>query len=473
MVIYFLVAMTCGGFILLFRTKIVTLVLRCTFLLNQVGVTAYAFLHPGAEDSLYFNFDSIGIILATVLTILSIATFYHSYLYLNRHPTTVRNESIYYASLILLITAMTGAYFTNHMGVLWAWLEATTLSVSVLIYHDRTATSLEATWKYVFICSIGISIAFIGILFLSIVATKGGLTDLYLSGLMTAAKDMDTTWLKIAFVLLFTGFSAKLGIFPLYTVCVDAHTASPPPISAFISTSLMSVGFLGIFRMYSIIAQTEAHQWANKILMISGVISTAISAMQLLRVKHFKRMFAFSSLEQMGIVAIALSAGGIGYYAAILHIVLHSFAKASLFYQIGQVDSVYHSYWIKDVGGYMKINPLGAVVILLLFIMITAIPPSGLFVSELMVFKSLFAGHHYLISIVVLLLLSVIIFVLGRNFMQLLYSTEYELQGTEVAKTSGSETVSQFILIALMIYLAFWPPAFFTKLINSAIVMLA
>ena len=183
-------------------------------------------------------------------------------------------------------------------------------------------------------------------------------------------------------------------------------------------------------------------------------------------------MFAFSSLEQMGIVAIALSAGGIGYYAAILHIVLHSFAKASLFYQIGQVDSIYHSYWIKDVGGYMKINPLGAVVILLLFIMITAIPPSGLFVSELMVFKSLFTGHHYFVSIVVLLLLSVIIFVLGRNFTQLLYSTEYEVQGTEAVNISKTETFSQFILIALMIYLAFWPPAFFTKLINSAVVML-
>ena len=472
MVIYFLVAFACGGLILLLRTKLVTLVLRYAFILNQLWITTYAFLHPGAEDALYFKFDSIGIILATVLTILSIATFYHSYIYLNRHPTSMRNESIYYASLILLITAMTGAYFTNHMGVLWAWLEATTLSVSVLIYHDRTATSLEATWKYVFICSIGISIAFIGILFLSIVATKGGLTDLYLAGLMTAAKDMDTTWLKIAFVLLFTGFSAKLGIFPLYTVCVDAHTASPPPISAFISTSLMSVGFLGIFRMYSIIAQTDAHAWANKILMISGVISIAISAMQLLRVKHFKRMFAFSSLEQMGIVAIALSAGGIGYYAAILHIVLHSFAKASLFYQIGQVDSIYHSYWIKDLGGYMKINPLGAVVILLLFIMITAIPPSGLFVSELMVFKSLFTGHHYIISMVVLLLLCVIIFVLGKNFMQLLYSTEYEVQGSGPVNISKSETFSQFILIALMIYLAFWPPAFFIERINSAVVML-
>ncbi len=467
MVIYFLVAFACGGLIMLFRNSTANLVLRTAFLVTQLGVATYAFLHPGVTDSVYFTFDSLGIILASVLSILSIATFYHSYLYHKRHPINLKNESIYYASLILLITAMTGAYFTNHMGGLWAWLEATTLSVSVLIYHERTTTALEATWKYVFICSIGISIAFIGILFLSIVATKGGLTNLFLTDLMAAAKIMDTTWLKIAFLLLFTGFSAKLGIFPLHTVCVDAHTAAPTPISAFISTSLMNVGFLGIFRMYSIIAQTEAYHWANQILMISGVLSIAISSMQLLRVKHFKRMFAFSSLEHMGIVTVALSVGGVGYYAAILHIVLHSFAKAGLFYQIGQVDNLLHTYWIKDTGGYMKLNPLGAVVILLLFLMITAIPPSGLFVSELMIFKSLFGGHYYLIGMVLLLFLSVTIFALGRNFMWLLYSIDQAVP--KAAEINKAETFSQFILIGLITYLAYSPPLFFTKLINSAI----
>jgi hydrogenase-4 component F len=466
MLFYFLAAIGCGGLILLLRNKSANLILGCTFLLAQLGITTFAILHPGVTDSLYFNFDSIGIILASVLSILSMATFYHSYLFHKRHPVHLTDESIYFASLILLITAMTGAYFTNNMAVLWAWLEATTLSVSVLIYHERTATALEATWKYVFICSIGISIAFIGILFLSIAATKGGLNTLFIVDLMTAARVMDVTWLKIAFVLLFTGFSAKMGIFPLHTVCVDAHTAAPTPISAFISTSLMNVGFLGIFRMYSIIAQTDARQWANQILMISGVLSIAISAMQLLRVKHFKRMFAFSSLEQMGIVAIALSVGGIGYYAAILHIVLHSFAKAGLFYQIGQVDNILHSYWIKDTGAYMKINPLGALVILILFMMITAIPPSGLFVSELMVFKSLFHGHHYVISIALLSFLSVAIYAIGRNFLQLLYSMDEVPVKVEVNKV---ETISQFILITLLIYMAYAPPPFFIKLINAAI----
>ena len=469
---YLISAIVCGGLILLLKNKTANLVLGLLFLSLQVGLTIYAFQHNGATDSRYFNFNSLGILLAMVLSILSITTFYHSFLYLKRHPGIILNDSLYYAALILLIASMMGAYFANHMGVLWFWLEATTLCVSVLIYHERTSIAIEAAWKYIFICSLGISFAFMGILFLSAVASAGGLTELYLDELTAAASGMNATWLKISFILVLTGFSAKWGIFPLHTVCVDAHTGAPPPISAFISTTLMNVGFLGVFRMYAIVAQTDALPWVNRILMICGIASILVSAMQLLRVTHFKRMFAFSSLEQMGIVALGLSAGGIGYYAAILHIVLHSFAKAGLFYQIGQVDSVYHSYWIKDSGGYMKINPLGAVVMLLLFITITAMPPSGLFVSELMVFKALFAGSHYFVGILALIILSVVIFVFGRNFSQLLYFHDSTKPMTKPVSINRTETISQFILVALIIYLAFDPPLFFTDLIHSAIAVL-
>ncbi len=469
---YLITAVAISGLIFFLSNRVANQILGGVFLIIQIGITVYALQHRGSTDSLYFTFDSLGILLAIVLSILSITTFYHSYLYLKRHAGSVRNDSIYYGALILLIASMTGAYFANHVGVLWFWFEATTLCVSVLIYHERTAIAIEAAWKYIFICSIGISFAFMGILFLSVVAYAGGLTELGLNELMATAKGMNITWLKIAFILVFTGFSAKWGLFPLHTVCVDAHTGAPPPISAFISTTLMNVGFLGVFRIYTIVAQTEALAWANRVLMICGIISITLSAMQLLRVTHFKRMFAFSSLEQMGIVALALSAGGIGYYAAILHIILHSFAKAGLFYHIGQVDRIYHSYWIKDTGGYMKINPLGAIVVLLIFMMVTAIPPSGLFVSELMVFQALFAGSHYLVAALALLLLSVIIFVFGRNFTQLLYSEGTPHQVAENARINKMETFSQFILIALIIYLAFDPPSFFTELINSAVAVL-
>ncbi|MCH7535313.1 MAG: protein kinase [Bacteroidetes bacterium] len=127
---------------------------------------------------------------------------------------------------------------------------------------------------------------------------------------------MDTKWLKVTFLLVVVGFSAKMGLFPLHTICIDAHTAAPPPISAFISTTLMNVGFMGIFKVYTIIIQSDAHEWARNVLLLAGIVSIAIAAVQLLKVNHFKRMFAYSSLEHMGIVALGLAAA---HEAGIVH----------------------------------------------------------------------------------------------------------------------------------------------------------
>ncbi|MFQ5686487.1 MAG: proton-conducting transporter membrane subunit [Candidatus Scalindua sp.] len=472
LVLYFISAFAISGAVFCLRNRVIQQLLILLFLTGQTLLTVYAFCHLNEKDSVYFAFDSIGIILSGILALLGYATFYHSYLYLERHSDTKRYKSVYYAALIMLSTAMNGAYFSEHLGTFWASVEATTLCVSVLVYHERTAFALEATWKYVFICSIGLSLALVGILSVSVAASNEGLTNLFLSSIVAHAQGMNTKWIEIAFILVLTGFSAKMGLFPLYAVCVDAHTTAPPPISAFISTTLMNVGFLGIYRMYCIIAQTDSLPWAKNVLWIAGIISISVSAVQLLRVKHFKRMFAFSSMEHMGIVALALSAGGIGYYAAILHITLHSFAKAGLFYQIGQVYSVYNSYLIKKCGNYIKLNPLGAIVVILAFICITAIPPSGLFVSEFMAFKSLFAGNHYYIAIAALFLLTVIIFVIGKNLLRLLYYNGKELITPQSVKVNTLETVSQFVLFGLIIYLGVNPPEFFSDLIKGATAVL-
>ena len=449
-----------------------TKAISSVFLLSVLMIAGYAYLHLEESSSVYYKFDSLSVLLAFVLGILSLATFYHSRLYLKRHNFSVKQEAGYYSSLIMLITAMLSAYFSDNIAVLWISIETTTLFVSILIFHERTKEALEAAWKYLFVSSVGVALAFIGILFLSITASSSGITDLSLNNLLDATQTMDTVWLKMAFVLTLTGFSAKMGIFPLYTVAVDAHTVAPPPISAFISTTLMNVGFLGIFRIFTILAQTEVLQWAQNVLLIAGVISVFMSAIQLLRIKHYKRMFAFSSLEHMGIVALGLGIGGIGYYAAVLHIVFHSFAKAGLFYQIGQVHQFFNSYWIKDAAGYFKKNPIGGLSLILGVISILAIPPSGLFISEFLVFKAMFVHGHYYIAVFVLILLTVIIYSFSKNTFHLLYGETENLVDREAIKTNPWETISQFILFGLVIYLGVNPPLFFTDLINNAIAIL-
>lgn len=472
LIFYFIFAIATSVIIYFTSSKTLTTILRNIFLVVQIALNVYAFIHKGEVDSEYFKFDSLGILLSLALAVLTLTTFYHSKLFLQRHITNTKRDSAYYASLIMLITAMTGAYFASHLAVMWASIEATTIFVAILIYHERTKDALEASWKYLFISSIGVAIAFMGILFLSAIANEKGVVSLQFTQLLSIAPLMNPTLLKITFLLVLTGFSAKMGIIPLHTVTVDAHTAAPSPISAFISTTLMNVGFLGIFRVYTIVVHSSTVDWANSILMITGVLSISMSAIQLVKIKHFKRMFAFSSLEHMGIVILAISLGKYGAYAAILHLVFHSFVKAGLFYQIGQVHSIFHSYWIKDSGNYFKINPIGSIVIILGFLSITAMPPSGLFISEFLVFKALFATKHIAVAILVLLLLSVIIYVFAKHLFKLLYSPLPEHVNSNTIKINKYETITQFVLFALVIYLGFNPPAFFTDLIQSAIIIL-
>jgi hydrogenase-4 component F len=470
--IFFIIAIIISILIFFVNNRSMTTVLTSLFLALEISMSVFAAMKIDAIDTVYYKFDALGVLFSLVLSVLSIATFYHSRLYLIRHDFTRKQESTYYAALIMLITAMVSAYFAENIALLWVSIEATTLFVSLLIFHERSKEAIEASWKYLFISSVGVAIAFMGILFLSIVATKGGLSDLSLHNLLSITKHMDATWMKIAFLLVLTGFSAKMGLFPLHTVAIDAHTVAPFPISAFISTTLMNVGFIGIFRVFTIIAQTPVLHWAQNVLLIAGILSIGMSAIQLLRVKHLKRMFAFSSLEHMGIVAIGLAVGGIGYYAAILQIIFHSFAKASLFYQVGQVHSVFKSYLIKDVGGYIKQNPIGGFVMLFAFISITAMPPSGLFISEFLVLKAMFIGNQMVLAILILLLLTIVIYVFGKNILQLLYTplpAEFE---PRVQKLNPYETISQFILLGLVVYLGISPPAFFTDLIHQAIAIL-
>jgi hydrogenase-4 component F len=255
----------------------------------------------------------------------------------------------------------------------------------------------------------------------------------------------------------------------MYTAGIDAKDKAPSPAGALLSSVLMNVGFVGIFRFYEIIAHTTLHSWANNIIMISAVLSIFIATVYMIKVKNIKRMFAYSSIEHMGIVMLGIAAGGIGYYAAILHIILHSFVKSSMFFQMGQIYRIYNSKSIYDVGNYFKYNLTGAMVILLGFISATAMPPSGLFVSEFLIFRSLFEAHYLFVLIFVLLLLTIIIWAFGKNIFKLLFTPAVGFKDENIEKIKPYESISQFILLGLVVYLGMNPPLQMVELINEAV----
>ena len=211
------------------------------------------------------------------------------------------NSTFIMLALIALMTFMTGAYLANGMTVLWIFVEATTLAVALLIYHDRTEIALEATWKYVFICSAGIALAYLGILFLGFIYGREDAASLSFSSLAVIINQANPMYLKIAFLFVLIGFSTKMGLFPMHTVTIDAHSVAPPPVSALISTTLMNVGFLAIFRVYTLFSSSSILPFMNSVLILSGVFSLLIAAGYMLKAKHLKRMLAYSSLENMGL----------------------------------------------------------------------------------------------------------------------------------------------------------------------------
>jgi len=214
---YLIIAFFVGIVSILNRNRVVRILLLGLFLAIQTAITIYAYCHLNESNTIYFKFDALGVIFMCVLTLLSYTTIYHSFIYLQHRKDSSRSQSIYFAALIILIIVMTCAYLASHLGIMWVFIELTTLSVAVLIYHERTPLSLEATWKYVFICSIGITITFIGIILLSIAIQETEITNFSFKAIPDQLLHVSASWLKMIFLFMIVGFCTKMGLFP------DAH----------------------------------------------------------------------------------------------------------------------------------------------------------------------------------------------------------------------------------------------------------
>ncbi len=454
--------------IVLLKSKTITKIISLSFALMHIGFTFYCWTNLNKTELSYFTYNSAGVLLLSVLSFLAIPTVYHGFIY--AAGDDVKKYNIYHAALIALMTFMSGAYLANGMTVLWIFVEATTLAVAALIYHDRTEMALEATWKYVFICSTGIAMAYLGILFLGFIYGREDAANLSFESLANIINQANPMYLKIAFIFVLVGFSTKMGLFPMHTVTIDAHSVAPPPISALISTTLMNVGFLAIFRVYTLFSLSSILPFMNHVLILSGVLSILIAAGYMLKAKHLKRMLAYSSLENMGLVAIAIGVGGVGYYAALLLLVLHSLTKSSLFYQMGQLSRVLHTFKLDECGRYMKLYPAGALVLITGMICILAIPPSGLFITEFMIFKAAVFNNQWFVLVTVILLLCFVIYAMSTRIMHIVFSNpRNENYQKSPEKINPVETVSQFLFLGVVFVMCFYQPPILVDLINQSI----
>ncbi len=469
MIVIFLIATFIIGVTLYFnRNTFVNYLLVILYILALCGLGVFECFHLNTVQFEYFKPDALGILMLLPICIVSIPAFYHSYRYIILHKESIRSRGILFAAMVFLISACSMSYLSNHIAVTWIFVEITTISASALIYHHRNIRALEGVWKYVFICAISITFVYVGILFLSLSLKQAGIEDMSFDSLYRNSSKLNPFWLKLAFLFIFTGFTAKLGLVPMYTAGIDAKDKAPAPAGALLASVLMNLGFVGIYRVYAILSHTELRHWANTIIIIAALLSVFVATVYMSRIKNIKRMFAYSGVEHMGLVMLGLAAGGIGVYAAILHVVLHTFVKPSLFFQYNQIYRVFQSKSIYDVGNYFKYNKTGAIVVLLGFISATAMPPSGLFVSEFLIFQSLFEAHYIVILLVVLILLTMIIYGFGSNIFKLLFTPPLIINESIIPRISPWESLSQFILLALAVFLAYNPPGILVSLIQDA-----
>ena len=462
---YYIAVILVIGLIMLSKSKMLTSLLSGLFIIVQLAFTSYAFLHKGTIDTVYFTYDDLGLIFLGILAFLCVSSFYHALSYLKYEP--VNNYNIYQIGFLALLASITGVYLSNNLTLTWIFMEATTLSVAALIYHNRTILTLEATWKYVFICSTGIALAYLGILFLSM-AVKGlpesGMSYNNLSNIVYTEGSL---YLKLAFIFILVGYSAKMEIFPLYTIGIDANYVAPAPASAFISTALVNAGFIAVFRVYKVMAPSAVGHWMGNVFIICGIASLLVAAIYMQRVKNFKRLLAYSTVENMGLVCIGLGLGGGAVYAALLLVILHSFVKSSMFYQFGQAHKILKTYKIFRTGDYLKLNPIGAMVLLIGLIVLTGIPPSGLFVPEFLIFKTAVASGHWILFVLITLFMCLIIYGMCSKVLQLIFSPMDRVVDTSV-KVNPWQTITQYIMLGFAVYMCFSQPQFLKEMIVNA-----
>ncbi len=289
-----------------------------------------------------------------------------------------RPNRVFCANFFVVQAMMTLVALSHHLGLMWVAMEATTLVTAPLLYFNHNARSLEATWKYLLIGSVGIALALLGSFFLAYASLKSGLeSTLLFDQLVKDAPLLSPPWLHAAFVLLFIGYGTKMGLAPMHTWKPDAYGEAPGIVGTVLAGGVTSCAFLAILRVYQICRAGADSEFAGELMVFMGLLSMAIAAVFMVRQRDFKRMLAYSSVEHMGILVLGIGIGGLAVYGALLHLINNGLTKGVLFLSAGNIHRAYGSKLTDNVRGAIVRVPLSASLFLAGFLAVTGSPPSA------------------------------------------------------------------------------------------------
>ncbi len=323
--------------------------------------------------------------------------------------TDIRGARLYGTLTPAFLAAMVLAVCANNIGVIWVAIEATTVITAFLVGHRHTRTALEATWKYVIVCSVGIAVAFLGTILLYFAAQHAGAVPeeaLNLDVLRAYASRLDPDVTRLAGGLLLLGYGAKVGLFPFHTWLADAHSQAPAPVSALMSGVLLSVAFSVLIRLQPVVAASTGPAFLRTGLVVIGLVTLGIAALMLTLAGDLKRMLAYSSMENMGLLAIALAAGTTAAIAALLlHVMAHGVGKTVLFLAGGQLQAAHNGTEIASITAVLQRSRIVGGSFAVGLIILLGFPPFAMFASELAIARSLAStGLTWVLGAVVLLI---------------------------------------------------------------------
>ncbi|MBI3112471.1 MAG: hydrogenase 4 subunit F [Ignavibacteriales bacterium] len=351
---------------------------------------------------------------------------------------------LYYLLLNIFLFTMMLVLLSNNLGFLWIGSEATTLATAFLVAFYERESSIEAAWKYVVICSVGITLALFGIILtyfsaLHVVPASGN--ALHWSSLMLVAKELDPAVLKLAFIFILIGFGTKAGLAPMHTWKPDAYGEAPAPISALMAAGLVNVALYSLMRFYILVDKAVGGGFASTLFIIFGLMSMGVAVPFILLQRDFKRLLAYSSVEHVGIIVFALGIGTpLAYFGALLHLLNNAIAKILLFLTAGNVRMAYGSRIMHKVTGAIKVIPASATLLIVGVFAITGWPPFGIFVSEFTIVSAGFTSGNIVPAILFIGFITTI-------FVGFIYYTSRMVLGEPHRPVKGSDADSASLLL--------------------------
>ncbi len=461
----FLIPFLAGSIAFFVPPRIGRLLLVVTGLVHLLLSVLLWIQRPEAMIPFYFKVTPEGLLSLVVISFLFLLISIYSGEYLQR--VKVLSERVFCGSMLLFLSTMTMVTLSDHIMVMWIAIEATTLASTPLIFSHRTASSLEATWKYVLICSVGIAMALVGSVLITVSMDVGNVdTAVSFSALTLVAGSLDPLWLKVGFAFILVGYGTKMGLAPMHTWLPDAHSEAPGPASALLSGVLLNCAFLGIFKTNKIMVAAGLGDFSGTILIIFGLISMLVAATFILRQREYKRLLAYSSIENMGIIAFGTGVGGLGAFGAMLCLIHHSLIKSSLFLTSGNILLGYGSRFIDETGRLASRMPRTFGAFFGGFIGIAGFPPFGLFLGELFIVVAAFRSEHFLAVGIFLTTLCVIFAGFANHVMRISYG---ESSAEGAIEVRPAMVWPQYVLLLTSIVLCCWMPETLFKALCEAV----